>query len=102
MIRDQIAKYRELNAQSKNIKAQMDELKSEIEQEVKNAGEFSDSSGYAKLMTRKSSISCKNAKGLSEQATIWSESEDATMQANGKTVLTYLNPKAGYEYLALK
>ncbi len=99
---DQITKYRELNAQAETLDAEIKAVREEIEQEVKQNGDFADDDGYAKMITRSGSTSCKNAKGLHEQATIWSESNDATMQANGKSVLTYLTSKDGYEYLAVK
>ena len=99
---DQVFLYRALNTQSKELSEQIKSLKSEIEQEVKDNGDFSDDDGYAKMMTRKGGVSCKNAKSLHEQAVIWAESDDPTMQANGKTVLTYLTLKDGYEYLAVK
>ncbi len=97
-----VSRHRKLKAQRDAIDEKMKDVKADLRPEVEAAGgKWTDSVGYARIITRKDSVGY-SAAAVDDLATTWSESEDPIMQSCGKMLLVLRKEKAGFSYLQVK
>ena len=93
---------RELKKQANDIETEMKSFKTKIIQPYIEAnGKFKDNAGYARMQNGGGGFSV-DSKALHKTATIWSESDDPTLQSCGKQILSVMKEKKTYQYLAVK
>ena len=87
-ISEQVAAYRALGRQIKDLEQEKVVLRLEITQLVQEAGEpWSDNTGYAKFIKAGGPRITFPATQVNKLAQVWSESTDAIMAACGKSLL---------------
>lgn len=97
-----VNRHRKLKWRQSALDAQIDDIRGKIRAAVEATGEkWTDRDGYAKMVTKKESVSFSNA-DVNRLAITWSESTDPIMQACGKMLLDLRKEKAGYSYLQVK
>ena len=83
--------YNETETEMKSIKSTV------IQPYVETNGKFKDESGYARMQKGGGGFSV-DSKALHKTATIWSESDDPTLQSCGRQILAVMLEKDTYQY----
>lgn len=98
-----MVQYRKLKAQSDAIDAKMKAVKAQIRPAVEATldEKWQDKDGYARMVTRKPSVSF-DTKAVNNFAETWAESKDAIMQSCGEMLLQLREEKDGFTYLQVK
>lgn len=98
-----VARHRKLKERGNALDMQIDDIRGKIRAAVEatDRRKWTDRDGYAKMVTKKASVTFSNA-DVNRLAQTWSESTDPIMQACGKMLLDLRKEKAGYSYLQVK
>ena len=93
---------RELKKQATVIETEMKSFKTKVIQpHVEANGKFKDDTGYARMQNGGGGFKV-DSKAINTTAVIWSESDDPTLQSCGKQILSVMEVKEKYQYLAVK
>jgi len=97
-----IARYRKLKAQRDVVDGKMAVIKAELKPAVEaNSDKWTDDQGYARMITRKDSVSYPSA-DVDRLAETWAKSNTPAVQDCGNMLLVLRKQKAGYTYLQVK
>ena len=97
-----LEKFRGLKLEANETETKMKSIKSTVIQPyVETNGKFKDDAGYARMQNGGGGFSV-DSKNLHSTATIWSESDDPTMQSCGKQILVMMKEKKTYTFITVK
>jgi len=98
-----VARYRKLKRQVAAVDKELGKVKQELALavEAEDGQKWMDDNGYAKLVSRKPSVSF-NSNAIDRLAQTWADSDDAIMQSCGQMLLSVRKVSDGYTYLQVK
>jgi len=97
----ELAEYRKLGDQKKQLEAQQDRLKKSLLAYVEANGKWEDDQGYARLTNRKAGWKV-SAEAVYKLSTAWSQSQDPTTQTCGVMLAQELSETKATTYLQIK
>lgn len=101
-IQDQIAEYRQLIEQRRDLNKELNRVKFRIFDHVFENGDYEDEDGFARKRTKPQQYRVVNTKVLADIAYSWAGSEDPILKSCGETVVANLLVKDEQDFVAIK